>query len=153
MENTEMRSERTCPYSGTCCIDGVRADFKDKDKVGAPIKCRLWVHMYGKDPQSEDNINQWDCAHSWLPITTIETAQGTRFNAASIDKLANEMHAMGGSLNKSLVSAAGVFKQLLEGVNENQRMLEQTLHNNGVIEVPPNGHGELPEPDPGANGK
>ena len=38
-------------------------------------QCRLWVHLYGKDPQSEKMIDQWDCADAWMPTVATENAQ------------------------------------------------------------------------------
>lgn len=85
-----------CPLNGKACVDGVREDFPD---IHAPngggvlgkLKCRWWQHLVGKDPQSEKQIDNWDCAIAWLPVTTIETAQMTRQGTASVDKVANEV--------------------------------------------------------------
>lgn len=91
MENREDRRERICGKvaGGLMCCDGVREDFHHKDKVGNLIKCRFWTHLYGKDPQTEQTIDQFDCSEAWLPVTTVENSQMTRQAAASIDKMRN----------------------------------------------------------------
>lgn len=91
--------------NGKKCIDGVREDFPEGE-AGAKIKCRWWQHLYGKDPQTEGAIDQWDCAIAWLPITTIETAQMSRQTSASVDKTANVLHEVGQAIARQAISTA-----------------------------------------------
>jgi hypothetical protein len=94
MQNTEERRIMVCPLDGSVCCDGRREDFPvSADKV--PLVCRWWVHLYGKDPQTEKIMDQHDCAIAWLPVTTIETSQNVRQTAASVDKTANVLNEVG----------------------------------------------------------
>lgn len=90
MQDANAKRECACPLNGELCIDGTRDDFPNGSD-GRPLKCRWWQHLYGKDPQADKNIDQWDCAVAWLPITTIEAAQMSRQTGASVDKLANQV--------------------------------------------------------------
>lgn len=56
--------------------------------------CKFWVHLLGKDPQTQAPIDKWDCTLAWLPILLIEGAQQSRQAGASIDSFRNEMVAM-----------------------------------------------------------
>jgi hypothetical protein len=94
MQNTDERRIMVCPLNGGRCYEGRRDDFPTTaDKM--PLTCRWWVHLYGKDPQSEKIMDQHDCAIAWLPVTTIETSQNVRQTAASVDKTANVLNEVG----------------------------------------------------------
>lgn len=60
----------------------------------APCKqhaCRWYIQVAGKMPQSEEIVNKFDCAMSWLPALIIENSQQQRQTGASTDKVANEV--------------------------------------------------------------
>jgi hypothetical protein len=90
MQNTDERKEMVCPltHPALMCISGRREDFP-KDKIGTPIQCRYWVHLYGKDPQSDKTIDQWDCCHAWMPTLITEAAQMARQNGAATEQVRN----------------------------------------------------------------
>lgn len=94
-----------CPLNGTKCVDGVRDDFENGPD-GRPLKCRWWQHLYGKDPQGDQTIDQWDCAVAWLPITTIEAAQMSRQTGASVDKVANQV----AEVKQGITSMSGAMR-------------------------------------------
>lgn len=116
MIDTATKVVCSCPINGQRCVDGEREDF-DKDANGRVIKCRWWQHLYGKDPQTEKTIDQWDCAIAWLPITGIEGAQMSRQTAASVDKVANEIVSTKmdiANLGRAIQVAAASIKQGIE---------------------------------------
>lgn len=53
-------------------------------------KCKWYVHLLGKNPQSTATIDNWDCSISFLPILLIEGAQQTRQAGAAIESFRNE---------------------------------------------------------------
>jgi hypothetical protein len=119
MENAETRRTRNCHINGKLCVDGIRSDFENDPQTGRPAGCRQWVHLFGKDPQSEKVIDQFDCSFAWLPVTTIEGAQMSRQTAASVDKVANQVAevkqgivAMGGAVR---VAAANISQAIEAG--------------------------------------
>lgn len=131
-----------CPYNGKACVDGVREDFP-QNEVGQRIKCRMWVGVAGKLPDSEQVVNHEDCAFAWQVTTHIEMSQTNRYVAASMDKSANEVRSVTGAyeqLVKSLRAVGDEFRIL----NENVKRLPEPV-DNGVIELPPNGNGEYSE--------
>lgn len=138
MQDSSERQEMVCPLNGKLCINGKREDFP-KDKIGNLIQCRLWVHLYGKDPQSEKTIDQWDCAWAWVPTTTIEGAQASRFAAASSDKVANEVHTAGRRFASFILKMA----------RRQQNMLKQIKDSNSVSQIvsTQNGENEILNPD------
>lgn len=54
--------------------------------------CPCWVLVRGKDPQSTQEVDRWDCAVAWLPMLLIENAQQSRQAGASADKVATEVN-------------------------------------------------------------
>lgn len=54
-------------------------------------KCPLWVMVRGKDPQSEKEIDEWNCSLSWLPTLLIENAQMSRQTGAAVESFRNEV--------------------------------------------------------------
>lgn len=122
MQSEMVRYEMTCPYNGEICCDGVRDDFKPNDK-GIKKQCRLWTSIKGKNPQGEDVIDFFDCAHAWVPVVTIEASQMTRQNTATMQEFRNETHEglqkMGGALKSAAIAfndMAQVQREMLEAV-------------------------------------
>lgn len=102
----------SCPLNGKLCIDGIRSDF-EKDADGHTHKCKWWQHIYGKDPQSEKIIDQFDCSIPWLTVTTVEGAQMSRQTSASVDKVAtavaeikSHINSLGGAMRVAAASIA-----------------------------------------------
>lgn len=54
-------------------------------------RCRWYIQLHGKHPQSDQAINEWGCAVEWLPILLIENAQQTRQAGAAIESFRNAM--------------------------------------------------------------
>jgi hypothetical protein len=53
--------------------------------------CPLWTQIKGKDPQSESEINRWDCGLAFLPMLLVENAQRQMQTVATIDALRREV--------------------------------------------------------------
>lgn len=54
-------------------------------------KCPWWTRVHGKDPQSQEIIDDWRCAIALLPILLIENAQMQRQTGAAVESFRNEM--------------------------------------------------------------
>ena len=57
-------------------------------------KCKFYVQIVGKVPNTVEDISQFDCAISWLPMLLIEGTQQTRQSGAAIESFRNEMVRM-----------------------------------------------------------
>ncbi len=55
------------------------------------LGCNWFIQLRGKHPQTEEPVDEWDCAMKWLPILLIEGSQETRQTAAAIESFRNEM--------------------------------------------------------------
>ena len=65
--------------------------FWRRDMALVCHKCPLWTHLRGKNPQSEQEIDEWGCALAWLPLLLVEGAQQTRQAGAAIESFRNEI--------------------------------------------------------------
>jgi len=74
-----------CPLMGSECIeDGAIRD-------GELVKCRFWVHVQGKNPQTGETVSNGDCAFCWTPVLLIENSKVGRETGAAIESFRNEM--------------------------------------------------------------
>lgn len=88
MESESKRHVMMCPHWKEACVEGHTKSMGESAE-GVQYKCRYWIHVSGKDPQTLNQIDWFDCADAWVPTLLIENAQMVRQNTASVDKTAN----------------------------------------------------------------
>lgn len=76
-----METKLTCPLGSEC------ETIKDNQLH----RCKWYVALKGKDPQSEAIIDDWQCAMYWLPILLVENAQTNRGQTQALESFRNEM--------------------------------------------------------------
>lgn len=52
-------------------------------------KCPWWTRVIGKNPQSEELIDDWRCAVALLPMLLVENSQQQRATGAAVETLRN----------------------------------------------------------------
>ena len=109
-----------CSINGKVCRNGKREDFPADDRTGERFFCNEWVNVKGKDPQSDQTIDNWMCAKFASILLGLEQAQQTRQAGASADKVANEVRK----------HHATFFNALNDDVKG--RLLEADRHMNGI---------------------
>ena len=62
---------------------------KDVSKVCH--KCPWWTRLIGKHPQTEEILDQWQCAVAVLPTLLVENAQQQRQTGAAMESFRNGM--------------------------------------------------------------
>lgn len=60
-----------------------------KDCVG--IQCNWFTLVRGKNPQTGQDIDEWGCAMTWLPVLLIENSQQQRQTGAAVESFRNEV--------------------------------------------------------------
>ncbi len=86
----------TCPLGGVC----------EEIREGKLHRCRGWVKMQGKDPQSEKVYDEWKCSLlEWNPILLVEGSQVARGNVVAVEGLRNSMHSGYTAVNNLLMLA------------------------------------------------
>lgn len=53
--------------------------------------CMFWVHMLGKNPQTGNEVDEWDCSIRWLPMLLVENARRTLSVQAATESFRNEV--------------------------------------------------------------
>lgn len=76
-----MEIIKTCPLGSEC----------EEIKNNKIYRCRWYVALKGKDPQSEEMIDDWQCALYWMPILLVENAQTNRGQTRALESFRNEM--------------------------------------------------------------
>ena len=71
--------------------EGMICPLHKKDTSTVCHKCPWWTRVIGKNPQSDEMIDDWRCAIALLPMLLIEGAQQTRQAGAAVETLRNEL--------------------------------------------------------------
>jgi hypothetical protein len=53
-------------------------------------KCALWISVVGKNPNTGEQINGWECSFAMIPVLLIENAQQSRAVGAAVESWRNE---------------------------------------------------------------
>ena len=53
--------------------------------------CNWYIQVMGKNPQTGQDVNEFGCAITWLPMLLIEGSQQTRQAGSAIESFRNEM--------------------------------------------------------------
>lgn len=60
-----------------------------KDCVG--LQCAWFMLVRGKHPQTGEEVDEWNCAMTWLPVLLIENSQQQRQTGAAVESFRNEV--------------------------------------------------------------
>jgi len=92
-----------CPMMGgeECVEDGAMRN-------GELVKCRFWITVMGKNPQTGETINNQDCAMAWMPVLLIENSKVNRETGAAVESLRNENVTTGQQITGALLQVAAV---------------------------------------------
>ena len=71
----KLEQENWCPLIGEECMK---------------LKCAWFTQIRGQNPQSGEEVDEWGCAVTWLPMLLIENSQQQRETSASVQSARNE---------------------------------------------------------------
>lgn len=60
-------------------------------EIVAEFECPKWIQIRGKNPQSQEEIDKFGCADSFIPMLLIENSQMQRQTGAAVESFRNEM--------------------------------------------------------------
>jgi len=72
-------------------------------------KCKFYIQVMGKNPQTGQEVSEWNCAVSWLPMLLIEGSQQTRQAGSAIESFRNEVVK-----TQSLIDISGAQVEQIE---------------------------------------
>ena len=83
----------------TCVEDGAIRN-------GELVKCRFWITVQGVNPQTNETVNNGDCAMAWMPVLLIENSKVNRETGAAVESLRNENVTTGSQISNALLEVA-----------------------------------------------
>lgn len=78
------------------------------------IQCSWFTQIRGTNPNTGQEVDEWGCAVTWLPMLTIENSQQQRQTGAAVESFRNEMVKAQQLSQQVLLAAAGHQPQILE---------------------------------------
>jgi hypothetical protein len=72
-----MSKPNTCPLLKRTCIE--------RD-------CKFWVHLIGKNPNTGQDMDTFDCSWLWVPALLMRVAGEERHTAAAVEDMRNLLH-------------------------------------------------------------
>jgi hypothetical protein len=79
-----------------------------KDCIG--LKCSWYTQVRGVNPNTGEEVDEWGCAITWLPMMIIENSQQQRSTSSAVESFRNEMV----DANKSNINVLSVAAQMLQ---------------------------------------
>lgn len=70
-----------CPLGANC----------EEVKDGAIHRCRWYIEVHGRNPNTGEDVKDWACSMAWLPMLMIENSQQQRSTGAAVESFRNEM--------------------------------------------------------------
>ena len=75
------------------------------------LECAWFLKISGKNPNTGEEVDDWGCSMSWMPILMIENSQQQRHTGAAVESFRNEMAKSNEVSQRVLLSAAGIIPQ------------------------------------------
>jgi hypothetical protein len=95
---------------------GLVCPLHKQDTAEVCHKCPWWGRVVGKNPQSDELIDDWRCSIALLPMLLLENAQQTRQAGAATESLRNDL-------------VAGVMEAVAIAGENAGRLLDARHHN------------------------
>jgi hypothetical protein len=73
------------------------------------LDCAWFLKIRGTNPNTGEDIDDWGCSISWLPILLIENAQVSRQTGAAVESFRNEMVKANEMSHQMLASSANKY--------------------------------------------
>jgi hypothetical protein len=74
-------------------VEGQMCPLHKKDVSQVCHTCPWWTRLIGKNPQSEEMIDNWHCAIAVLPLLLVENAQVSRSTTSALESMRNDVMA------------------------------------------------------------
>ena len=81
----KLEREHWCPLIGEECMK---------------LKCEWFTQVRGQNPNTGEEVDEWGCAVTWLPMLLIENSQQQRQTGAAVESFRNETVKIAGLLKQ-----------------------------------------------------
>jgi hypothetical protein len=103
----------------TVLKNGTFCPLIKKDCVG--LTCAWYTRVQGYDMNSGNQVDNYECAISWLPMLLIENSGQQRSTGAAVESFRNEMVKSNQQSQQLLLATAGIMQ------NEDQPKLIRSI--------------------------
>lgn len=100
----QLETKNNCPLNG----------FEPCKK----LDCGWFMQVRGVNPNTGQEVDNWGCAVTWMPMLTIENSQQQRQTGAAVESFRNEMVKANEVGQRVLLAAAGVPQQAQQMILE-----------------------------------
>ncbi len=89
------------------------------------FECKFWSQIKGKNPQTGQEIDEWECTITMLPFLLLENSQQSRHVGAAVESFRNVSVEQTQRLTKAMVDAQEIVPNLLkESLNNSKGIIE-----------------------------
>ena len=81
----KLEPGKFCPLIGKDCIQ---------------MECSWFTQIRGNNPQTGEEVDEWGCAVTWMPMLLIENSQMQRQTGAAVESFRNETVKIGDRLKR-----------------------------------------------------
>ena len=95
--------------------------------VNGPCKkfeCKWWIQIRGNNPQTGQEIDEWDCTVALLPMLIIESSQQSRSTAAAVESFRNISTEQNKKLHDNLLEAQKIVPAIVSAALNNKGAIE-----------------------------
>ena len=81
------------------------------------LDCAWFIKVTGKNPQTGEELDEWGCTMTWMPILMVENSQMQRQTGAAVESFRNEMvraNEMGRQVLLATAQAASEPHKIIE---------------------------------------
>ena len=68
--------------------------------------CAWYIHLRGTTPNTGQEIDQWGCSMTWMPMLLVENSQQQRQTGSAVESFRNEMVKNNESILRGLVNGS-----------------------------------------------
>jgi hypothetical protein len=90
------------------------------------LECSWYTQIRGMNPNTGEEVDEWGCAVTWMPMLMIENSQQQRSTGAAVESFRNEMVKANESNINVLSAAAQMLQQSRESKILNAKLEEVT---------------------------
>ncbi len=95
--------------------------------VNGPCKkfeCKWWIQVRGIHPQTGQEVDEWDCTISFLPMLLIENSQQQRQTGAAVENFRNIATEQNQQLQENLLEAQKIVPAIVSAALNNKTAIE-----------------------------
>ena len=90
----------------------------DRFKPCRELDCNWFIQVQGTNPNTGQEVDEWACAMSWMPMLLIENSQQQRHTGAAVESFRNEMV----TFNEAALNLERETKNIIEDTTDTKRL-------------------------------